>query len=82
MLGVLLLLAVYPWLFSINSRPLIPIEGRSYTDSILTTSRQELYLANGGNLEKPYMDLTSKITQASCSEVGLMLLGNSAEYPL
>jgi hypothetical protein len=82
LLGVALLLAVYPWLFSINSRPLIPIQGRSYMGSILTTSRQDLYFANERDLEKPYGEITSLIKQADCSTVGMMLLGNSAEYPL
>jgi hypothetical protein len=82
LLSAALLLTVYPWLFSINSRPLIPIEGRSYTSSILTASRQSLYFANARHLEEPYLAITHLIQQADCSNVGLMLLGNSAEYPL
>jgi len=81
LLGAALLLAVYPWLFSINSRPLIPIQGRSYTESILSASRQSLYFANARHLEKPYREITSLIQQADCSNVGMMLSGNSAEYP-
>jgi len=82
LLSVALLIALYPWLFSLNSRPLIPIQGRSYTDSILSVSRRSLYFANARHLEKPYVEMTSKIQQADCSSVGIMLLGNSAEYPL
>jgi hypothetical protein len=82
LLGAALLVAAYPWLFSINSRPLIPIQGRSYTESILTASRQSLYFANAKNLERPYRDMTDLIRQANCSQVGVMLSGNSAEYPV
>jgi len=82
LLSAALLIAIYPWLFSLNSRPLLPIQGRSYTNSILTVSRQSLYFANARHLEKPYVEITNQIQQADCSSVGIMLLGNSAEYPL
>lgn len=79
---ILLLLAASPWLFSINSRPLIPIPGRSYVGSILTTQRQALYFANGPHLEQPYTAMTERINAAGCSSVGIMLSGGNAEYPL
>jgi Dolichyl-phosphate-mannose-protein mannosyltransferase len=81
-LGIALILAVYPWLFSIKSRPLIPIQGSSYSSSILTAARESLYFANGRHLEEPYTRMASMIQQANCSSVGLMLSGNEAEYPL
>jgi hypothetical protein len=82
LLSILLMIAVCPWLFSISSRPIIPIQGRTMPASILTGSRLDLYFANAGNLVKAYTDMTHMIQQANCSRVGLMLLGNSAEYPL
>jgi hypothetical protein len=79
--GVALALAAIPWLFSIDSRPLIPTN-RSITGSILTASREDLYFANGPHLVKPYTDMTTMIKEAGCSTVGLMLSGYEAEYPL
>jgi hypothetical protein len=80
-IGILLLLAGFPWLFSINSRPLVATD-QSYVSSILHTPRQELYFANGTHLEKPFTTMTNQINAAGCSKVGIMLSGGNAEYPL
>ena len=82
LLGIALIIVVYPWLFSINSRPLIPIQGRSHTSSVLIASRQSLYFANARHLEQPYIEITQMINQADCTNVGMILSGNCAEYPL
>lgn len=81
LVGAILIATSWPWLFQIDSRPLIP-SARSTISSILTTPRQDLYFANGRYLEAPYTDMVDRILGAGCRSVGLSLSGNSAEYPL
>ncbi len=80
--GWLLLFASWPWLVSINSRPLLPIPERSYVGSVLVEPRNKLYFANGLYLLEPYKNITERIKEVACEQVGIMLSGNSAEYPL
>jgi hypothetical protein len=80
--GALLIVAALPFLFSIESRPLIPIPNHALIGSVLEESPQRLLLANGLYLIKPYEDLTNRIKDVKCSQVGLMLHGAAAEYPL
>jgi len=77
----LVLLSV-PWLLSIRSRPLVPVPGDSRVASVLIETRPQLLLANGLYLLRPYQEMADLIQEASCQDVGLALLGNSAEYPL
>jgi hypothetical protein len=81
LIGAILILASWPWLMSIDSRPLIPNE-QSLTGSVLTQTREELYFVLGGHLVEPYPTMTEIIHEASCNKVGLMLSGSGAEYPL
>ncbi len=80
--GLLLIAAAAPFLFSIESRPLIPIPNHALVGSVLKESPRRLLLANGLYLIKPYEDLTNRIKDVKCSQVGLMLHGAAAEYPL
>jgi hypothetical protein len=82
LLLLLMVLAALPWLLQIKSRPLIPVSGESYVGSILSESREVLYLANGTNLIGPYTEITNRILRADCNRVALSLSGNAAEYPL
>ena len=75
-------LASLPWVIGNNSRPLVSGIERTYIDSVLVESRDTVYLANGTYLGTPYQEMSATIRHASCDEVGLMLHGNSAEYPL
>jgi hypothetical protein len=81
-LATLLLLASLPWLFGIETRPLLVHKPDGSNDSILTDNRTDLYFANGPYLEKPYSDMTHLIKAAGCRKIGLMLGGAQAEYPL
>jgi hypothetical protein len=79
--GAILIFASWPWLVSIDSRPLIPNEN-SLTGSVLTQTREELYFALGGHLIEPYAEMTDIIDETGCKRIGLMLSGSGAEYPL
>jgi hypothetical protein len=79
----LLLVGSIPWLFSINSRPLIAKPGNaSAQKSILEDSRQNLYFANAPSLRDIYPQFTDIIKSQGCSDIGLMLLGDDPEYLL
>jgi len=78
--GGLFLVAAWPWLFSIQSRPLIPVAGDSLTNSILVEPRQNLYFANAQYLINTYTSLIATIDKAGCNQVGIVLNGLSPEY--
>jgi hypothetical protein len=80
--GWLLIVAAAPFLFSIESRPLIPIPNHALVGSVLQESPRRLLLANGLYLIKPYEDLTNRIKDVKCFQVGMMIHGAAAEYPL
>jgi len=79
--AAILLLASWPWLMSIHSRPLIT-NSQSYVDNVLVVPREDLYFANGWHLREPYFEMADLIKESSCSDIGILLPGNSAEYPL
>ena len=78
--GIITLLLSWPWLMSIQSRPLIP-DSESRVGSILIESRDNLYFGNGPNYQYPYVEVTERIRDAGCTSIGLALAGNAAEYP-
>jgi hypothetical protein len=78
--GGVYLAAALPWLFSIQSRPLIAIPQYSLTRSILVEPRRDLYFANAQYLTDTYTSLIGTIEDAGCSQVGLVLSGNTPEY--
>jgi hypothetical protein len=81
-LAFLLVVAARPWLFSIDSRPLVPVEGHSSVDSILAEPREKLYFAGAPGLYDVYKRMTDDIEAKNCSKVGIMLHGNDPEYLL
>jgi len=81
-LSLLLILTSLPWLTGVRSRPLIERMGDSYVRSVVVESRATLYFANGRYLQDPYTEMADEIEAMACSDVGLMLGGNAAEYPL
>jgi hypothetical protein len=80
--AVILLAASWPWLVHIRSRPIIEQPGKSYVDNVFHESRIDLYYADGGHLKTPHLDITTRILESQCSQVGLVLTGNEAEYPI
>jgi len=82
LVALLLLIGSYPWIFSIDSRPLIPKLGRSILQSsILNVSRENLYFANS-DLHDTYKQITDEIKSIGCSDIGIMLHGDDPEYLL
>jgi hypothetical protein len=80
-LTALLLVGSFPWLFGINSRPLIPQLGYGVTQkSILVDSRQNLYFANAISERDVYTEFTDTIKDQGCTQIGLMLKGDDPEY--
>ena len=79
-LPAVLLVGSLPWLFSLESRPLIAWPGDAA--SLLASKREQSYYAYSPGLERTYKGIIGRIEGASCREIGLLLHGNSAEYPL
>ena len=77
-----LLIGARPWLFSIDSRPLIPKPGRSVVESILDGTRERLYFANLPDGYEPFQRIAGEILNRGCTEVGIMLFGDDPEYLL
>jgi hypothetical protein len=82
LLAALLVVLARPWLLSIDSRPIVPVEGHSTINSILVEPRDRLYFANNLDLYEDYRQVTDSIKAKSCQTVGIMLHGGDAEYPL
>lgn len=78
LVAVTLLGLSFPWLLSIDSRPLLSKEGQG--ESILSTSRQQLYFSNAIGIEEGVRAITTDIQQQDCLQVGLMLHGDEPEY--
>jgi hypothetical protein len=75
----LMFIGAVPLLFSLESRTLVPTE---QGDSVFTTRRLDQYFMQAPGHDEPYIEMTSLIEEVQCSEIGLMLRGDSPEYPL
>lgn len=82
LLALIVFFASWPWLFQIRSRPIIYKPGESFTKSTVRKARWEQYFVAGGHLKKPFLAISEKILESGCTNVGLQLPGNDAEYPL
>jgi hypothetical protein len=78
-LAAVMLLTSQPWLFDLQERPLLR-DGKGR--DVLFTSRPSLYFRLAPGLEEAYRDVASRVEQSACTSVGVMLGGDSAEYPL
>ncbi|MGA9531681.1 MAG: glycosyltransferase family 39 protein [Anaerolineales bacterium] len=78
--SALLLLAAIPWLFAVESRPLVPLPGDA--PSVLTADRQQLMFAYAPGLEDTYSGLLARVKGAACENLAVSLEGSSAEYPI
>jgi 4-amino-4-deoxy-L-arabinose transferase-like glycosyltransferase len=71
----ILLLGALPYVLKNQSRPIVGQE------SIMTTSRTELYFSNRRLLIEPYVNSVQFVLKSQCSDVGLVLGGDDWEYP-
>ncbi len=71
--------ACWPWLTGISSRPLIR-RADSFVGSVLAEPRQTLYFANAPYLENALTTFGGLMKEAGCSTVGIALSGNAPEY--
>ncbi len=79
--GVALVILAWPWLFSIDSRPLIPTSSSKISSSILSVSRERLAFANlGPDSSQDFTEIVQRIQANSCNSVGMMLWGDDPEY--
>jgi general stress protein CsbA len=79
--GVGLAASSFMWLVSINSRPLIPLPGRTEWPSVLTASREQMYFTSISGAYEPMKSITGQILDAECNEVAIVISGAGAEYP-
>jgi hypothetical protein len=80
LVSLALLVASIPWLVGIEERPLLRgVEG-ARMPSILHEPRENLYIR--GELLQEREALVGAIRGEGCSQVGIMLAGYAAEYPL
>ena len=77
--AIFIVVCAFPWLWSINSRPIIPTS-QSKIGSILTTSRQEILFANALYQFRSYQNIADYIRQEECKNIGLSLSGFQSEY--
>jgi hypothetical protein len=77
--SALLLIYAWPWLVGINQRPLLPDkDGRS----LLSQPRSDFVVGDSPGLNQSYQSLAQNMQAAGCQNVGVMLGGDAAEYPL
>jgi hypothetical protein len=66
----------------IYSRPLIPSASGTDVPSVLRQTREDLYYVNADWVIEGYRSVTHQISERGCSQVGLVLSGDSMEYLL
>jgi hypothetical protein len=79
LIGIILILLSFPWLFQISSRPIIP-DQEAKMGSIFFQSREDMYFPGIEARNTSYMAITDRIKASNCSSVGLILSGSSSEY--
>jgi hypothetical protein len=80
LIGLLLFVSSWNWLVGIDQRPVWPKEEGGM--SLLESSRQDLYFPKDPLIRERYQELASLIQANQCNQVGIMLRGGNAEYPL
>jgi len=78
-LAAFLFIVCLPVLFCLQARPIIPLEGKTISKSILDTPRSVLYFSNSSSYSY-FASIVEKIQASQCSQIGLMLGGDDPEY--
>ena len=76
--GILIVGAI-PILFLLDTRSILSTDE---TGTIFSLRRLDQYFAEAPNLDEPYILITEEIEAADCMRIGLMLSGDTPEYPL
>ena len=76
--GILIIGAI-PILFQLDTRSILSTDE---TGTIFSLRRLDQYFAEAPNLDEPYILMTSAIEEKGCKDIGLMLSGDTGEYPL
>jgi hypothetical protein len=81
-ISLALLISSLPWLFHIESRPLLPTQFDGYFSgkTLFDTPRPDWYFAGIGSTPSSGERITDIIKQSGCNNVGMMISGSSAEY--
>jgi hypothetical protein len=77
--GMAALVLAWPWYTRLTSRPLLPSDSAR---SVLEAPRLEQTFRHSPGLARLYPNLTVPILSQACTQVGIALLGDGAEYPL
>jgi hypothetical protein len=79
--GLGLVASSFMWLVSINSRPLIPLPGKTEWPSVVIAPREQMYFASIPGAYEPMKNVANLILDADCTDVGMAISGSGAEYP-
>ncbi len=79
-LAAILLLAAIPWVFYNKSRPLLESRTLLATHDITTTARIDQYFVNLSRLKDAYLRAAGFLRSRGCSQIGLTIDENDAEY--
>lgn len=80
--GILLAYSIFPVLFN-QSRPLIVCDKlKTNSINIYNSSRHKLYFSNRIDLYSSYMKAITKLQNSNAIDIGLIIGGDSWEYPL
>ncbi len=79
-LAAILVVLSYPWVLSVQERPLLPLEGMAMTGSVLVEPRTAMYLYGDSQRIDAYETMALMVQSVHCSRVGVMLPGDSPEY--
>jgi hypothetical protein len=80
LLGCFLFISSWNWLVGIDQRPIWPKEEVGM--SLLESTRQDLYFPQDLPIRERYQELTTLIQANRCNQIGIMLRGGNAEYPI
>jgi hypothetical protein len=78
-ISVILIIGAIPILFLLDIRPILSTDE---TGTIFSLRRLDQYFAEAHNLDEPYILMTTAIQEKRCNDIGLMLSGDTGEYPL
>lgn len=80
--GLGLVVAAWPWLTSLQSRPLLGDPNKAVSESVVFEDRDKLYFAFAPVQYEHLENVVNVLSENSCRSVGVMFSGDAPEYPL